>query len=51
MTDTEIYGELDNLKRELDYYLVYEPENEEAMSKIEKKIEKLQSKLTKKQNK
>jgi cobalamin biosynthesis Mg chelatase CobN len=51
MADTEIYGELNNLRRELDYYVVYEPENEKAMSKIEKKIEKLHlllSKLTKK---
>jgi hypothetical protein len=47
MTDVEIYGELDNLRRELDYYVLYEPENEKAMSKIEKKIEKLENKLKK----
>ena len=41
----KIYIELDNLRRELDYYVLYEPENEEAMSKIENKIEELTDKL------
>ena len=52
MEEEKIYGELDNLRRELDYFVLYEPKNETAITRIEKRIKELQKELeNKKQNK
>ena len=42
-----IYGELDNLRRELDYFIAHEPQAKKAMLKIEKRISELQNELKK----
>lgn len=41
----ELLGEIDNLKRELEYYLTYEPDNHTAIVEIEKQIFILEDKL------
>ncbi len=47
MTNEELYSEIDNLERELSYYIGFEPKNKKAISAIENRIAKLVSKLSK----
>jgi len=44
--NTQIKIEIDNLERELDYYLIYEPKNEAAIVEIENKLDKLKNQIT-----
>lgn len=45
LTKDEILDELDNLRHELDYYVLYEPKNEEAINDLENKIYSYQEML------
>ena len=47
LTKDEILNELDNLRHELDYYELYEPNNEEEINNLCNRMDNLKDELEK----